>query len=141
MDSTELAGVYEFESNTLSFTIDADKAAAVPKALDKRVEIVSCAGTQQTALTNAIAATNRLATGAASAAASGSATKFQEYFRTTSTSTRSSVASRFRTFASEAASSTSGQITYSCTDFAGICAQGNISTFSIEDSTIVENHT
>ncbi|KAJ4386056.1 hypothetical protein N0V93_008948 [Gnomoniopsis smithogilvyi] len=130
VDSTQLAGVYEFQSNTLSFNIDAETIAAVPKALDKRVEVVSCAGTQRTALTNAIAATNRLATNAASAAASGSATKFQEYFRTTSASTRSNVASRFRTFASEAASTTSGQITYSCTDFAGICAQGNIIAYA-----------
>ncbi|KAJ4418545.1 hypothetical protein N0V82_005525 [Gnomoniopsis sp. IMI 355080] len=130
VDSTQLAGVYEFQSNTLSFTIDADTAAAVPKALEKRVEVVSCSGTQGTALRSAIAATNRLATGAATAAASGSATKFQEYFRTTAASTRTNVASRFRTFASEAASTSSGQITYSCTDFAGICGQGNIIAYA-----------
>lgn len=133
VDNTQLEGVYEFNTNSLEFNIEETVAAAVPKAIDvevlpleKRVRIVSCSGSQLTALTNAVSATQRLSTGAASAAASGSSTKFNEYFRTTSATTRSNVATRFRSFASEAASTTSGSSSYSCVDFLGVCTSNTI---------------
>lgn len=133
VDNTQLEGVYEFQTNTLDFNIEETVAAAVPKAieidvlpLEKRTRIVSCSGSQLTALTNAVSATNRLSTAAASAASSGSATKFSEYFRTTSATTRSNVAARFRSFASEASSTTSGSSSYSCVDFLGVCTSNTI---------------
>lgn len=73
-----------------------------------------------------MSATQRLSTGAASAASSGSSTKFNEYFRTTSATTRSNVAARFRSFASEASSTTSGSSSYSCVDFLGVCTSNTI---------------
>lgn len=111
-------------------------AAAVPKVLllDKRVEVVSCSGTHETALVNAFENTNRLATDAADAAESGDAAKFQEYFRTTTTARRSTVAEVFRSLAEESTSTTAGDISYSCTDYAGICSQGNISMWPLFSS-------
>lgn len=133
VDNTQLEGVYEFQTNTLDINIEETVAAAVPKAindealpLEKRVRIVSCSGSQLTALTNAVSATQRLSTSAASAASSGSSTKFSEYFRTTSATTRSNVAARFRSFASEASSTTSGSSSYSCVDFLGVCTSNTI---------------
>ncbi|KAI3395974.1 hypothetical protein diail_613 [Diaporthe ilicicola] len=133
IDSTQLEGVYEFQTNTLDFNVEETVAAAVPKAvgidvlpLEKRVRIVSCSGSQLTALNNAVSATNRLSTAAANAADSGSATKFNEYFRTTAATTRSNVAARFRSFASEASSTTSGSSSYSCVDFLGVCTSNTI---------------
>lgn len=133
VDNTQLEGIYEFQTNTLDFNIEETVAAAVPKAindevlpLEKRVRIVSCSGSQLTALTNAVSATQRLSTSAASAASSGSSTKFSEYFRTTSATTRSNVAARFRSFASEASSTTSGSSSYSCVDFLGVCTSNTI---------------
>ncbi|POS77090.1 deuterolysin metalloprotease [Diaporthe helianthi] len=133
VETTQLEGVYEFQTNTLDFSIDESVAAAVPKAvsidvnpLEKRTRLVSCSGSQLTALTNAVTATNRLSTAAANAASSGSSTKFNEYFRTTSTTTRSNVAARFRSFAAEASSTTSGSSTYSCVDFLGVCTSNTI---------------
>ncbi|KAG8164001.1 hypothetical protein KVR01_005919 [Diaporthe batatas] len=131
--NTQLEGIYEFQTNTLEFNVEETVAAAVPKAvsidtnpLEKRTRIVSCSGSQLTALTNAVSATNRLSTAAANAAASGSSAKFSEYFRTTSATTRSNVAARFRAFASEAASTTSGSSSYSCVDFLGVCTSNTI---------------
>lgn len=131
--STELDGVYEFESNTITLTIDQAIAAAVPQAvaaeevgLEKRSQVVSCSGTQATTLRTAITRVNSLAGNAGTAASSGSATKFQEYFRTTAATTRSNVAARFRSFAQEGSSTTSGLTTYSCVDFAGVCGGGVI---------------
>lgn len=133
VDNTQLEGIYEFQTNTLDFNIEETVAAAVPKAvsidvnpIEKRTRIVSCSGSQLTALTNAVSATNRLSTAAANAAASGSSTKFNEYFRTTSATTRSNVAARFRSFASEASSTTSGSSSYSCVDFLGVCTSNTI---------------
>lgn len=133
VDNTQLEGVYEFKTNTLEFNIEETVAAAVPKAiaddalpLEKRVRIVSCSGSQLTALTNAVSATQRLSTAAASAASGGAAAKFSEYFRTTSATTRSNVAARFRSFASEASSTSSGSSSYSCVDFLGVCTSNTI---------------
>lgn len=133
VDNTQLEGIYEFQTNTLDFNIEETVAAAVPKAindealpLEKRVRIVSCSGSQLTALTNAVSATQRLSTSAASAASSGSSTKFSEYFHTTSATTRSNVAAHFRSFASEASSTTSGSSSYSCVDFLGVCTSNTI---------------
>ena len=113
--STELNGasVY-FESNTLSIEVDGAKAATVAKAVDlahlaKRTQVQSgCSSAQSTALRNALSQGVSLANAAATAATSGSASKFSEYFKTTATGTRSTVAARLRGVATQAGSTTSG---------------------------------
>ncbi|KAL8670700.1 MAG: hypothetical protein Q9168_004770 [Polycauliona sp. 1 TL-2023] len=85
--STELSGrQVSFRSNKLSITVDGAAAARVAPAihlLDERTLVTSCSGTQGTVLRTALTNSQRLATSAANAAQSGSAAKFQEYFKTT----------------------------------------------------------
>ncbi|KAL8709215.1 MAG: hypothetical protein Q9220_005957 [cf. Caloplaca sp. 1 TL-2023] len=124
-DSTSLSGSkLAFRSNKLSITVDGAAAARVAPAvhiLDERTVITSCGGTQGTTLRNALSRAVTLANNAANAAQSGSAAKFQEYFKTTATSARNTVAARFRGVATQAGSTTSGGTRYYCTDPYGYC--------------------
>ncbi|KAL8924509.1 MAG: hypothetical protein Q9208_003984 [Pyrenodesmia sp. 3 TL-2023] len=52
---------------------------------------------------------------------SGSAAKFQEYFKTTATDARTIVADRFRGVAAQAGTTTNGSTRYFCTDPYGYC--------------------
>ncbi|KAI4287116.1 MAG: hypothetical protein L6R35_003631, partial [Caloplaca aegaea] len=93
-----------FRSNKLSIDVDGAAAARVAPAIqvgDDARTVVSCS---------------------ASAQASGSAAKFQEYFKTTAASARNSVAARFRAIAAEAGSTNGGGTRYYCTDPYGYCS-------------------
>jgi deuterolysin len=128
-NTTTIAGVIPYESNQLEVDITAEEISQhspAVAALDKRVVVSQCSGTRGTALRAAIDYTVGLAGNAATAASSGSSTKFQEYFRTTSSSTRSTVASRFRAISQESSSQTTGNSAYYCGDVLGACQQGVI---------------
>ena len=124
-DSTSLsANKVAYRSNTLSINVDGAYAATVApaiKILDDRTVETSCSGTQKTALTNALSRAVQLSNAAATAATSGSASKFNEYFKTTATSARNTVAARYRGVATQAGSTTSGSTKYYCTDPYGYC--------------------
>ncbi|KAL8730559.1 MAG: hypothetical protein Q9166_004013 [cf. Caloplaca sp. 2 TL-2023] len=124
-DSTELSGSeITFRSNTLSITVDGAAAARVAPAvriLDDRTIVTSCAGAQGTSLRNALTNAVQLSNAAATAAQSGSAAKFQEYFRTTDTGARNTVAARFRGVSAQAGSTTNGATRYYCGDPYGYC--------------------
>lgn len=124
--STELSdGRLTFRSNKLSITVDGAAAARVApavKTLNGRTILTSCAGAQDTSLRNALSNAVRLSNSAANAAASGSATKFQEYFKTTATDARTTVANRFRGVAFQAGSTTNGSTRYYCGDPYGYCS-------------------
>ena len=124
--STELSGSQvSFRSNKLSITVDGSAAARVAPAvhlLDDRTLVTSCSSTQGNVLRNALANSQRLSTAAANAAQSGSATKFQEYFKTTSASARNTVAARFRGCATQSGSTTGGGTRYYCGDPYGYCS-------------------
>lgn len=128
-NTTTIAGVIPYASNQLEVDITAEEIAQHSPAvasLDKRTVVSQCSGSQGTALRAAIDYTVGLAGNAATAASSGSSTKFQEYFRTTSASTRSNVASRFRAISQESSSQTTGNSQYFCGDVLGACRQGVI---------------
>lgn len=85
-DSTALSGsVLSYQSNHLSIDVDSEKTAKIETALQsltKRTAIQSdCSGTKLSAIRTALSNCNRLATSAATAATSGSATTFQTYFK------------------------------------------------------------
>ncbi|KAL8848222.1 MAG: hypothetical protein Q9221_006740 [Calogaya cf. arnoldii] len=124
--STELSGSQvTFRSNKLSITVDGAAAARVAPAvhiLDDRTIVTSCGGSQGSALTTALANSQRLATAAANAAQSGSAAKFQEYFKSTTTTARNTVSARFRGVATQSGSTTSGGTRYYCSDPYGYCS-------------------
>lgn len=124
--STQLSGSeVTFRSNKLSIAVDGAAAARVAPAvhlLDDRTIVTSCGGSQGAALNTALANAQRLSNAAATAAQSGSATKFQEYFKTTASSTRNTVAARFRGVAAQAGSTTNGGTRYYCGDPYGYCS-------------------
>ncbi|KAH7063503.1 deuterolysin metalloprotease [Macrophomina phaseolina] len=127
-DSTEISGVVPFVSNSVSTEVDGAQARAVHNEFHEKMKrtIVQsdCTGTRGTATRNAIANCRSLAARAQTAASSGSATKFQEYFKTTAASTRSQVAAVFGRIASECGSTTSGSSRYYCSDVLGACRSG-----------------
>ena len=114
-----------YDSNLLTIQVDGAVAARVEKAvkpLDKRTLEESCSSSaNNAALQKALRQSVTLANNAATAATSGSASKFNEYFKTTSSSVRSTVAARFRGIAKQAGSTTGGGTFYYCTDVYGDC--------------------
>ncbi|KAG9689955.1 neutral protease 2-like protein, partial [Aureobasidium melanogenum] len=129
LNSTALTGsALAFSSNKLSVDVDAAETAKIESAvskLSKRTTIQSdCSGSRLSAVRTALSNCQRLATTAASAATSGSASKFQEYFKTTSSSVRSTVAARLRAVAADCGSTSSGRTRTYCTDIYGGCSSG-----------------
>jgi deuterolysin len=127
--STVLTGdVLAYSADAISVDVDAEKAATIETAvakLSKRTIVQSdCTGARGTAIRTAINNCRSLASNAATAAASGSATKFQEFFKSTASNVRSTVAARFRAVASDCGSTTSGATRTYCTDVYGACSAG-----------------
>ena len=125
--TTKLSGdVVTYDSNLLTIQVDGAAAAKVERAikpLDKRTLEESCSNSAyNSALQKALRQAVTLANNAATAATSGSASKFNEYFKTTSSSVRSTVAARFRGVANQAGSTTGGGTFYYCTDVYGDCS-------------------
>lgn len=125
-DSTAIDGFVPFDSNLLKSHVDGAAAGKVRRdfteAIQKRTVIQSdCTGTrgtaQRTALTNCAAVARRAAT----AATSGAAAKLTEYFKSSTSATRSTVAAVFNAAATECGSTTSGVSTQYCTDVLGYC--------------------
>ncbi|KAH8591550.1 metallo protein-like proteinase [Bisporella sp. PMI_857] len=142
-DSTELSGLaIPFKSNVLTVHVDGAAAALVPRAvsaLDKRSVIQSdCTGSRGTATRTAFSNCRTLALAAASAARSGSATKFSEYFKTTATATRTTVANRLTAVANECGSTTSGATRQYCTDVYGYCSS-NVLAYTLPAQNVVVN--
>jgi deuterolysin len=137
----KIVGYIHYSSNEIEVEIDAAKAATVPaafKPLDRRTKVTSCSGSRATALAKALRNAASLASAAASAAATGPSSRFAEYFKTTSSSTRSVVAARFRAVANEARSQSSGSTTYYCTDPYGYC-NSNVLAYTLPSSNVVAN--
>lgn len=140
-DSTTLTGsVLSYSSNQLNIDVDAAKTAKIETAvssLSKRTAIQSdCSSSKLTAIRTALSNCNRLATAAATAATSGSASKFQEYFKTTSSSTRSTVAARLRAVASDCASTSGGKTRTYCTDIYGGCSS-NVLAYTLPSNNYI----
>ncbi|TDZ67612.1 Neutral protease 2-like protein [Colletotrichum trifolii] len=127
---TDIAGTASFASNVLSVNVDGAAAAKVRRAFRENVKrsVVQsdCAGTQRTQTTTALSNCGALAAAASSAAVSGSAAKMTEYFKSSTTATRSTVAAVFARVASECGSTTSGVSRQYCTDIYPACSAGVI---------------
>ncbi|KAI8309729.1 Neutral protease 2-like protein [Colletotrichum sp. SAR11_59] len=129
-DSTDIAGTAPFASNVLSVAVDGAAAAKVRRDFHEHVKRTvvqsDCTGTQRTATTNALSNCRSLAAAASSAAVSGSAAKMTEYFKSSTTATRNTVAGVFAKVASECGSTTSGVLRQYCTDIYPACSSGVI---------------
>lgn len=140
-DSTSIDGSVPFDSNVLKNHVDGVAASKVRRDfhdnLKKRTQIQSdCTGTrgtaQRTALTNCAA----LAKKAATAATSGDAAKLTEYFKSSTSATRSTVAGVFNKVATECGSTTSGVSTQYCTDSLGYCSS-NVLAYTIPTQSLM----
>lgn len=132
--STELAGSVPYESNKLSMAIDGAIAATVSKALTKRTTIgSSCTGTKLTAVRTALSNCARLATSAASAASAG--TKLSTYFKSTSSSTSSTVAARLRAVSSDCGG-TGRATTTNCNDPYSGCSS-NVLAYTVPSANFI----
>lgn len=128
LDSNAVTGAVPYTSNTLTAEVDGQAAAAVQSAFHERarrsVIDSSCTGSKLTATRNAMSSCRSLANAAATAASSGSASKMVEYFKSSSSSVRSTVAGVFQRVASECGSTTSGNARYYCSDVYSACRSG-----------------
>ncbi|KAL9948524.1 hypothetical protein D7B24_009187 [Verticillium nonalfalfae] len=129
-DSTELTGVATYASNVVHSTVDGEEAAKVRRDFHetiKRAVVQSdCTGTRRTATINALSNCRSLALAAASAASSGAAAKMTDFFKSSTTATRNTVAGVFNRIASECGSSTGGVSRQYCTDIYPACSSGVI---------------
>lgn len=136
-----VTGYLPYSSNDLKLNIDGAKASTVTKALkplDRRTKETCSNASRKSALEKALSNTVKLANAAATAARSGSASKFSEYFKTTSSSTRSVVAARLEAVAKEAQSASSGSTTYYCSDTLGYC-ETNVLAYTLPARNIIAN--
>jgi deuterolysin len=125
-DSTTLTGqALAYNSNQLNVKVDGRKAAQVKRAfhpLDERTVVESdCTDSQKSDVLNALKSCKSLASAASTAAKSGSASKFQEYFKSNKSTARQTVSERFAAVATECGSSTGGATTQYCSDVFGGC--------------------
>lgn len=127
LDSTEIAGAVPFISNSVDAAVNGEQAGKVRRDyidLAKRTVVqTDCTGTRRTATTTALSNCASLARTAASAANSNSA-KMTEYFKSTTASVRSTVATVFNNIATQCGSTTSGNSRYYCTDILSACSSG-----------------
>ncbi|PGH12017.1 hypothetical protein AJ79_04526 [Helicocarpus griseus UAMH5409] len=136
----DLDGVVRYGSNDLEFDVDGPAAAKSFAAMNhmvKRTRLASCSGSNGSATRAALRDCSTLASRAASEAAAGGA-RLQEYFKSTSQSTRNTVSARFRAIASESSSETSGRTTYYCNDPYGICSS-NVLAYTIPAQNVISN--
>ncbi|KAJ5388904.1 hypothetical protein N7509_011445 [Penicillium cosmopolitanum] len=136
-----VTGYLPYSSNDLKIDVDGSKASQVTKALkplDRRTKESCSNASRKSAFETSLANTVKLAKAAATAAKSGSASKFSEYFKTTSSSTRSVVAARLTAVANEAASTSSGSTTYYCSDPYGYC-ETNVLAYTLPSRNVIAN--
>ncbi|KAH8893979.1 hypothetical protein GQ53DRAFT_644593 [Thozetella sp. PMI_491] len=128
LDSTELTGAVTYSSNVVTASVDGTAAAKVRRDFHehaKRQVVQSdCTGTKLTATKNALTNCRAVAAAASAAAASGSADKMTEYFKSSTSTTRSTVAGVFGKIVTECGSSTSGVSKQYCSDVYGACSSG-----------------
>ncbi|KAI1082412.1 neutral protease [Whalleya microplaca] len=136
-NTTEIAGVVPYSSNTITAKVDAVQAKEARSAfIKKRTDVQSdCTGTNLSRTTTAISNCRSLAAAASSAARSNTA-KVQEYFKSTSVGTQ--VASVFASVASECGSSSSGVSDTYCSDVYGACSS-NVLAYTLPSGSFIVN--
>lgn len=130
-DTNNITGVVPYDSDALPNHVDGPTAAKVRrdfhdnikrKLRAKRADVATdCTGARGQAQLKALTNCEQLASAAARAASNGSAAKMTEYFKSSSSSTRSTVADVFTAIASECGSTTSGISDQYCTDVMDYC--------------------
>ena len=139
-NTTDLAGSIGYSSNELVLTLAPEAAARVKRAIPllPRTVLQQCNGSELTAHQQALSYCVTVANRAALAAQSGPASTFHTFFRSSSNSTRATVAARFAAIAQAASSSTSGPTTYFCEDLLGYCS-ANTLAYTLPTQNLVAN--
>jgi deuterolysin len=124
--STELVGSVPFATSKIEVDIDGEAASARRLAFhQKRTRVQSdCTGSKLTVTQTALRNCASLAQLAQQAAASGAAAKVTEYFKSSTTSVRSTVSGVFSRVASECGSTSGGSSTTYCSDVLSSCSSG-----------------
>jgi deuterolysin len=124
MNSTEIAGVIPFTSNTVSANVDGAQAATVRAAFLKKRTVVQsdCTGTKKSTVSTSISNCASWATKAQAAATNGD--KLTEYFKSSTSSAKSTVSGVFQKMATECGSTTSGVSKTYCSDVYQSCSSG-----------------
>ncbi|KAK3186936.1 hypothetical protein K4F52_004380 [Lecanicillium sp. MT-2017a] len=122
----KLIGSVPYQSNSLQAEIDGAVAAATRRSVmarhAKRTHVQSdCTGSRGSATRSALSNCVKLANAAKKVAQSGSASKMEEFFKSSSSSTRNTVANVLTKVASECGSTSGGASDYYCTDVANHC--------------------
>lgn len=137
LGSTELVqgGSLRFESNQVSLEVDATRSRQTVKAvhasLAGRSTISSdCSASQKSTIADGERRCAAQANAAADAALNGSASKFQEYFKSTATADRQLVANRLKAVAKECTSTPGGILDVHCDDIYNYC-QGNTFAYTV----------
>lgn len=140
-DSTSIDGSVPFDSNVLKNHVDGVAAAKVRRDfhanIEKRTQLQSdCTGSDGTAQRTALTNCASLAKKAADAATNGSAAKLTEYFKSSTSATRSTVAGVFNKVATECGSTTSGASTQYCTDVLDNC-QSQVLAYTVPSRSLM----
>lgn len=124
--STELVGSVPFETNKIEVDIDGEDASARRVAFhQKRTRVQSdCTGSKLSVTQTALRNCASVAQLAQQAAASGAAAKLTEYFKSSTSSVRSTVSGVFSRVVSECSSTSSGVASYYCSDVLSSCTSG-----------------
>ncbi|KAJ4144539.1 hypothetical protein LMH87_003420 [Akanthomyces muscarius] len=122
----KLIGSVPYASNAIEAEVDGAVAQAVHSAIqaryEKRTHVQSdCTGDRKTGTINALKNCVSLSNAAAQAAKSGSASKVEEYFKSSSSNTRNTIVNVFTKTARECGSTNGGASRYYCTDQFGGC--------------------
>ncbi|RYP77822.1 hypothetical protein DL771_000919 [Monosporascus sp. 5C6A] len=139
-NTTEIVGVVPYSSNLLSAEVDGAVAGEARSAFLGRRSIVQsdCTGSRLTAIRNALSNCASLARSAATAASSGNAAKVTEYYKSSSSSVRSTVSGVFSRVATECGSTSSGVARYYCSDVYGACG-GNVLAYTVPSASYMVN--
>lgn len=137
-ESNELTGAIGFESNALELDVDGEQASATRIDFHAKRAIVTntCTGTQLSITRTALSNCASLARTGQQAATSGSAAKMEEFFKSSSSSTRSTVSTVFSRVASECGSTTSGIAQYYCSDPYSGCS-GGVLAYTVPSANIM----
>ncbi|KAF2462093.1 Deuterolysin metalloprotease family-domain-containing protein [Lineolata rhizophorae] len=130
--STSLSGLaLDFDSNVLDIEVDGLEASRVPRALQGRAVLArDCTGSLGNTMRSSFDICSQMADYASEQATSGSADKFEEYFKTTNSRTRQVVADRLSAVSEECSSYVSGNTEYHCTDSYQAC-QSNVLAYTV----------
>ncbi|PVI05217.1 neutral protease 2-like protein [Periconia macrospinosa] len=132
-NSTELSGSIAYESNKLSMLVDGAIAAKIAKTFSKRTIIKdSCEGGNRNAIETAIGNCRNLASAASSAAASG--TKLDQYFKSSSASTKNTVSSRLKAVADDCGGGST--TTTACVDTLNGCRE-NVLAYTVPSTNAI----